>query len=280
MKGLDAMKKIARILASVALLQILTVPYYASMPLPTEEPTELTEEAIIVTEQTDFGERNPDTEMGESTVPAGLQEADKEVLRRFYEEHPEERDDSTNKVAKPTLSPQTRAGWIITMAGSGYGFHYYAQEKYYTCLAACVRMCLKGVAGISVSEASVVNGMNLTPTNNCTMDVGVNYLNSKQGKYYYNDWYSLWSSGFHDLQFEAILSGAPTMIGIAPSSTSYWPYTSSGHCVACYAMMSDKSAYMIADPWGGYEGRDDWKWYSRTKTQVWQAYSSSLGHAA
>ncbi|MBO4419110.1 MAG: C39 family peptidase [Oscillospiraceae bacterium] len=275
------MKRIVLIFLLLAILTSIAVPCYASTS-PMEEPTEATEEAAIITaEQDNRSERPNDTGKAGYVVPSGLQEADESVILRFFEEHPEELAEPDDSFTVSKNNPTKKASWVWTIDGSGHGFYYYPQQEYYTCVAACARMCLRGVSGISVTEASVVKAMNLTPTQNCTIQAAVNYLNSKQGNYHYNEWYSLWSSGFHRLQLEAVCSGAPTMIGIAvPNGASYWPYATNGHCVACYGMMDDKSYYMIADPAGGYESEPSWRWYSRTASQVWAAYSSVRGHGA
>ena len=280
------MKRFLVILTLTALLMSLALPCYAAGAVmePTEDPSEEVNEAKNVVQENSTDSEYASDRDGRK-IPSGLRDADEAAIRRFFAEHPEELvppDDCADEMKLEALQ-KAAATWIYTRDARGIGFYYYAQEASNTCSCACARMCLKGVAGVSVTEQQAVIGMGVIPNYfPGNVEDAVNYINSKQSKYSYDDKYTSSEWWFHFYQLNAIQHGAPTIVGIV-TEKDQWVYNDlvgQGHGICCYAIKSDKSAYMVADPWGGYSGRTDCRWFPRTASQLWTAYSSRKGYAA
>ena len=276
------MKRFLVVLALVAILMSLAVPCYASSSSiePTEESAVAEIEKSYIDGVQSDGSRSVVSD-GRRSVPSGLENADKAEIVKFFKENPEELKSSASLVDRDVaLASKAAASWILTKTASGYGFYYYAQESDTTCAVACARMCLRGVAGVTVTESAAASAMGVTPgkTGATVVDI-TDYLNLKQSKYTYDDKYSILSSLFHKNQYNAIKAGAPTVVGITTSS-SYWFYDTDGHAISCYAIKSDKSSYLIADPLGGWEKEPSWRWYEKSASQLWKAYSSRAGYVA
>ena len=105
-------------------------------------------------------------------------------------------------------------------------------------------------------------------------------MNNKQNDYVYDNKHSILASLFHTNMYNAVTSGAPPIVGIRITDPDDWFYTTTGHFIACYGIMSDKSKYALADPGAGYVGEPNWRWYNKTAGVLWDAYSSSLGYIA
>ena len=157
----------------------------------------------------------------------------------------------TETEALAELSPNTRAAsWILT---SRY-FYYYGQEKGYSCGPACVKMALRNITGIAYSESVIRTGCNTTPSGTYLSDM-VEYINEMQDHNLYVARYLQTKATMQSNLYTGIVNwDAPPIIGVRESTTSGWNYNLGGHFVTVYAVSSDKSAFLISDPWSGYIG--------------------------
>jgi hypothetical protein len=141
-------------------------------------------------------------------------------------------------------------------------------------------MALKGLTGITYSESTIRTGCQWSSSTGATLENCTTYLNSEQSIYDYDDKYSVLKSLFNSNMYNAVSDGAPPIVGIVTTTEDGWFYNTSGHALAIYAILSDKSQYALADPWGGYADNDDWKWYTKTDDDLFDAYDWNKGYIA
>lgn len=140
--------------------------------------------------------------------------------------------------------------WILT---SRY-FYYYGQEENYSCGAACVKMALRNITGIAYSESVIRTGCSTTTSGTYLADM-VEYINTMQDHNPYIARYQKTKATMKSNLYSGIVSwDSPPIIGVKESTSSGWNYNLSAHFVIVYAVRSDKSAFLISDPWSGYIG--------------------------
>jgi len=192
----------------------------------------------------------------------------------------DENDDVTDKkncIEKNSpnhLKEPNRASWIeLSNTGS---FYYYAQELYYSCGPACVKMALKYLTGTTYLESTICAGCNTTATNGTTFSDMCTYINGEQNSnYYIKKTGATKDTMTNDLYNGIAQWSAPPIVGLQESTTLGWPFNLSGHGVTVYAVKSDKTEVMIADPWAGYVSMSSTnKWYSKSVDDVYTAYSA------
>lgn len=206
-----------------------------------------------------------------SSVPSGSLPARQEVISQWM---------ATNSEAEAaSISKDEVVARAATWTEIS-DFYYYAQEKSTSCGAAAVKMALKGLTGTTYAESTVRTGCKWVDGVGTYMDNCTAYLNSVQDLYNYDDKYSVLKSLFNSNMYNAVNNGAPPIVGIAATEEDGWFYNTSGHALTIYAILSDKSKYAIADPWGGYAGNDDWKWYTKTDSVMFAAYDWNQGYIA
>lgn len=59
----------------------------------------------------------------------------------------------------------------------------------------------------------------------------------------------------------------PTPIRIAVSNSSDWFYTTTGHAIVAYSIMSDESQVALIDPGSGYS------WYDKTASALYKVFT-------
>lgn len=156
-------------------------------------------------------------------------------------------------------------------------FNYYSQETNYTCGPACVRMALKYLASSSnYSESEISDGCNTTPGVGTYLADMVEYINGEQNKTNYIPRYQKNISTMRiDISECIINSNASSIIGVIENSSNGWPYDSSiGHFVTVYGAYSDRSCFAICDPWAGFVGDSNNRWYPVSDQQLFDAYNS------
>ena len=163
--------------------------------------------------------------------------------------------------------PITRAATWTTLEP----FTYYKQEVNNTCTIACVRMALKYVHGSTPSESTIKS----TTGAPCSIADAVDYFNNYTSDYSYSVKYGGWKSTMKSNLYSCISDGAPPILGIHMTTSDGWPYDLDCHAVAAYAALSNKSKFALCDPWAGYKGDDDWRWYSKTADDLYDAFSGT-----
>lgn len=169
----------------------------------------------------------------------------------------------------------TNATWVNIS-----GFVYYGQQMSDSCGAAAVRMALRGLTGTAPAESVVRTGCQWVSGTGTYMDKCRAYLNGEQSLHTYDDKYSILKSLFNNNLYNAISDGAPPIVGIAITEDEGWFYDTSGHALTIYGVLSDKSEYKIADPWGGYVNMSAWKQYEKSSSELWTAYDRNQGYIA
>lgn len=157
---------------------------------------------------------------------------------------------------------------------------YYAQETSYSCGAACARMALKQLTGITYSESAVRTGCNTTTGGTAMGDI-LTYLNNTQSVHGYFVNYSATKSTLMSNIYGAIASNqALPIVGIKESTAGNWPYNLTKHGIVIHSVLSDKTTVGLCDPWAGWIGDMPNYSYDRTADQLYSAYSGggNLGH--
>jgi len=207
------------------------------------------------------------------TVPQGIGPASEEELERWFATNNEvfELSNSGIEDVNPT-NPKTSTWNVITP------FVYYGQELSNSCGAAAVKMLLKALVGVEYSESSIRTGCQYSPTNGITIANSVAYINSVQTVHTYSTKYSIVQSWFVNNLYNSITNDCPAIISIIASSEDNWFYTTSGHALTLFGVLSDKSAFVIADPWGGYAGVSAWCEYTKSTSDIYTVYYWSHGY--
>lgn len=166
-----------------------------------------------------------------------------------------------------------RASWMELSTPSS--FYYYAQEESYSCGPACVKMAIKYITGVAYAESSIRAGCNTDASGTSLSDM-CTYINGMQNSNnYIISNYVNKNTMASNLYSGIVQYDAPPIICIYESQTQGWPFNLGGHAVTIYAAKSDLSAFMVADPWGGYDNpNSSYKWYSRTVDELYDAYSA------
>lgn len=171
------------------------------------------------------------------------------------------------------LPIENSASWICTSRN----FYYYAQEKSYSCGAACVRMILRNIKGTAYAESTIRTGCKIS-ISGTTLSNMVTYTNSQQSYNRYVARYRQTKSMMcNDLYNGIVLWDTPPIIGLKESTSSGWRYNLAGHAVAVYAVKSDKSAFMISDPWAGYIGDSANRDSNKSASKLYDAYNAING---
>lgn len=205
--------------------------------------------------------------------PTGSRPARAEVIAEWQATH-----DESAELAALEMVPvpvATNATWINIPH-----FLYYAQIKKDSCGATAVRMALYGLTRSAPSEETIREGCKWESGVGTYMDNCAAYLNEAQDIYTYEDMYTRHTLLFNTNLYNAINAGAPPIVGIAISTEEGWYYNTSGHAITIQGVMSDKSEYKIADPWGGYVNRQDWKQYEKPSDKLFLAYDVNQGYIA
>lgn len=257
--GKRIMKRLVFVLLTISLS--LFTPCFAAEPV---SPID----ASISGKTTQGSLQNP------SNAPQGAREISLEEVQIWLDNNEEE----LQLIKESSASKSATASWVYT-SDSSNAFYYYAQELSYSCGPASVRMALKALSNLMLNENVIRTGCGTSTDGTYIADM-TSYMTSMQSDYSYSSKYSILSSLFHSNLYNAVSDGAPPIVGIKTSTTDGWFYNTSGHFIVPYAVMSDKSSYALADPWGGYAGVDSWKWYTKSASDLWGAYSVLSGYSA
>lgn len=256
------MKRFVSLMATITVLLSLSTPCLAVEPISPIDNS-------ISSRSTQNRSQVP------TDPPKGAGEISLNDVQTWLNDHEEEL-----TPIEESISPlSATASWVYT-SDSTYTFYYYGQELSYSCGAASVRMALKALSNLSLSESTIRKGCGTTSTDGTYVSDMTDYMVDTQDDYAYDSKYSILSSLFHSNLYNAISDGAPPIVGIKTSTSDGWFYNTSGHFIVPYAIMSDKSSYALADPWGGYAGVDDWKWYTKSAGDLWSAYTFTIGYTA
>ncbi len=251
----------------VSLIAVVTIVLSLSTPCLAVEPTSPIDSSITLGSA-------PIHSQVPTDPPKGAGEISLNDVQTWLNNHEEELTPMDE-----SISPlSTTASWVYTY-DTTYTFYYYGQELSYSCGAASVRMALKALSNLTLSESTIRSGCGTTSSGTYVSGM-TDYMVDTQDDYAYDSKYSILSSLFHSNLYNAISAGAPPIVGIKTSTSDGWFYNTSGHFIVPYAIMSDKSRYALADPWGGYAGVVDWKWYTKYAADLWSAYTYTIGYTA
>lgn len=152
-------------------------------------------------------------------------------------------------------------------------FYYYGQLKNYSCGAASVRMALKYLTDTRYMESTIRKGCNITKTGGGLLEDMADYINGEQDSNVYVQRYQESKSEMKDDLYAGINEyDAPPIIGVQESTSDGWPYDIFAHYVTVYSVYSDKSRFMVADPWAGYDNNNDNKWYTISDDDLYTGY--------
>lgn len=258
MKDFFIMKNHARKIATVFLALIMCVGIIPASTLLALGDDEATDESVI------------------SSYGQGLLEATEEEMAQWagyvkkseYNRTEEEALSSTVQV-----SSSSSASWIYTSRN----FYYYAQQKSYSCGAACVRMALRNITGINYSEATVRAGCNTT-TSGTSLANMVTYINTMQDYNEYAPCYQATKSFMTECLYDGITYwDSPPLVGVKETTDCGWNYNLSAHCVIIFAVKSDESSFRVTDPWPGYIGDTAFRDVTITVDNMYTSYSAING---
>lgn len=169
----------------------------------------------------------------------------------------------------------TRATWY-----DASDFVYYGQEVCDSCGPASVRMALHSVTGTAPTEAAARVGCQWVSGYGTTMAHCCDYLNDEQSLYLYDAKYSILKTTFEYYVYNALCDEVPAIVGIVITENDGWYYDTTGHFITIQGVMSDKSKYKIADPWGGYANNSQCVQYEKNSDELWDAYHWAHGYIA
>lgn len=150
-------------------------------------------------------------------------------------------------------------------------FTYYKQEVNNTCTIACTRMAFRYVDGSTPSESTIKS----TTGAPCSIDSAVKYFNNNTtSSFSYSARYRATKTTMKNDLYSTISNGAPPILGIHLTISDGWPFDLNVHAVAVYSIMSDKSEVALCDPWAGYIGQPDWRWYDKSADDLYSAYDA------
>jgi Peptidase C39 family. len=155
---------------------------------------------------------------------------------------------------------------------------YYSQQQTYSCGAACGRMMLKQLTGVTYPEATIINETGTT-SSGATVDAIIDYINTQQSSHYYYCNFSVTKNGLKTNVYNAIATyGVIALVGIQETVAAGWPFALNSHGVVAHSVLSDKSAFGLCDPWAGYVSQMSYYNYDVSDTMLYNAYISSVGH--
>lgn len=93
--------------------------------------------------------------VAQSSEPHGIREISLEGVISWLKNNPEELQPIKEN------SSMRHASWIYT-SDTSHTFYYYAQELSYSCGAAAIRMGLKGLSNLTLSEKTIREGCGIT----------------------------------------------------------------------------------------------------------------------
>ena len=249
------MKKIVSMLATLSILMTLCVPAMAAnAPI---EPVS--------------GEKStPSTKAVSMVIPGGAREATEEQMQQAEENEKMPVDEEDDNGIMPFAS-----WYSLSMT-------YYGQATNMSCGPACVRMVLKNLTGTTYSEATIRNNTNYSSTEGTYLSDLVSYLNKEQDKNDYATNYNKTKTTMKNNLYTSIkTNSAPAIIGVRPSASDGIAYSGTGgHFLTVYAITTDKASVMVCDPWAGYVGEDDNRWYEVTSDDLFDGYDDiNCGYA-
>ncbi|MBR5970940.1 MAG: hypothetical protein IK016_11450, partial [Lachnospiraceae bacterium] len=143
-------RRFSMIAMLIAMLLFSSVTCFASGPIPPIDDS--------------AGGNNIQRNVKDPThVPRGAAEISQEELQVWLKENEKER---LPQFESSSIKAST-ASWIYTH-NTSYTFYYYGQELYYSCGAASVRMALKGLSNLNLSESEIRQG--------CKTDAGGTFV--------------------------------------------------------------------------------------------------------
>jgi len=147
-----------------------------------------------------------------------------------------------------------------------YAFYYYGQEANNTCSKACLRMLMKSVTGSAPSESNINLGAF------ASVNAMIIWIASNHGFQYYGGFNASQATMEQNLDETIADCNMPAIVGLGETTVSGWPYNLPNHYVSIYSIMSDQSWVAIADPWAGFIGDTNNRWYDRTFSVLYDAY--------
>lgn len=192
-------------------------------------------------------------------VNEGLYNSDEEY--HYYDEYtPNLNEECDDLYAEDSA----RASWVYLDP-----FTYYGQESNNTCTAACTRMAMKWLTGLSISEATIVKEINTPGTFLDARD----YLNTNQTSHKYSYISGMDEPTFRSVLYTSIKNDAPPIVAVKMKTSNGWPYDFNSHALIVYSAMSDRTEFAICDPWAGYVGDREWEYYDKDANPFWYAFA-------
>lgn len=203
-------------------------------------------------------------------VPYGLLPATEEQVEK-----------SRKSAKKPLAEEETGTIALATPTWTFLpGYVIYAQLTPYNCVPASVQAALRYLNGSAPEQSVIAEGCGGTIYGTGLSDA-LDYLNAMQSVNPYDSEFGADMSLMKNCLYTGITDyNAPSLIGLAFSAADGWLYTTPGHCVSVYGVLSDKTQFYLADPWIGYSGSglSGYPWgYAKSATDIYNAYSSING---
>ena len=120
--------------------------------------------------------------------------------------------DKSDVSAHNSFKVLTRASWY--QLDNMSPFIYFAQEKYYSCGPACVKMALRYIKGVTYAELTIRSGCNTTTSGTYLSNMKT-YINSKQNSNTYITKYGVAKSTMKNNLYTGIVTyDSPPIMGL------------------------------------------------------------------
>ena len=181
-----------------------------------------------------------------------------------------------DEIVLETNGVEPRASWVYL----DNTFSVYKQLSEYNCGPACVQAALKYLTGSTPSQSTIATACYTSALAGGTRLAEMEtYINNQQSVRTYIPRYNTTKFAMQNCLYIGVyLYDAPSIIGLSFSAGDDWLYSSAGHYVTVYGVMSDKSSFRLGDPWLGYSGISSSWSYTKSVDVLYAAYSNiSIG---
>lgn len=244
------MKKFFRILLSATFLVSASVPVFAS---------NLPEPPVVIVETEISAPQNVRMTTNHGYIPSEYDTPEEIAADRRKFEQAKQREKE---------QPEGRAATWNVLPGS---YRLFRQETASQCASACVQSVLYYLKGSTPTQASIASAIGIEGAH---MQSTLNYINNNQSRntYLRVRKSSIDQNGMNDRLYKSITDfQTPPLVGLQFTEGLAWPYSTDGHMMTCYAAMSDKTSFMVADPWIGFAGLNYPEAYARGTRLLWNA---------
>lgn len=182
---------------------------------------------------------------------------------------------------KQALNDAANSGISTFAAVSAYNIPsmtYYGQEGSWWCVPAAVKMVMKKVDGVTLTQTSLASAMGTSNTTGTPFFSALDYLVENCWNWWYEGRNRSTSTIMKDEVALAVSNDSPSVLCVKFTTSGGWPYNmSSYHAVLATGYTTDYASYRIHDPYiKPYVNSSHTGNYTVTFTNVYNATHSYL----